>query len=49
MFLSVKRVTHPIPLADKPVSKADQALQEGLDGQFGEMITMMQYFFQNKL
>ena len=47
MFLSVKRIPHPIPPADKPDPKAAQALQEGLGGQFGEMCTMMQYFFQN--
>jgi Mn-containing catalase len=47
MFLSVKRIPHPIPQADRPDPKAAQALQEGLGGQFGEMRTMMQYFFQN--
>src|SRR6478609_1748746 len=47
MFLSVKRIPHPILPADKPDPKAAQALQEGLGGQFGEMRTMMQYFFQN--
>jgi Mn-containing catalase len=47
MFLSIKRLPHPIPQADKPDPKAAQALQEGLGGQFGEMRTMMQYFFQN--
>src|SRR4029079_19100121 len=47
MFLSVKRIPHPIPPADKPDPKAAQALQEGLGGQFGEMRTMMQYLFQN--
>ena len=47
MFLSVNRLPHPIPPADKPDPKAAQALQEGLGGQFGEMRTMMQYFFQN--
>ena len=47
MFLSVKRLPHPIPRSDKPDPKAAQALQEGLGGQFGEMRTMMQYFFQN--
>lgn len=46
-FFSVKRIPHPIPPADKPDPKAAQALQEGLGGQFGEMRTMMQYFFQN--
>ena len=30
MFLSVKRIPHPIPPADKPDPKAAQALQEGL-------------------
>ncbi len=47
MFLSINRIPHPIPPADKPNPKAAQALQEGLGGQFGEMRTMMQYFFQN--
>jgi Mn-containing catalase len=47
MFLSIKRVPHPIPPAGKPNPKAAQALQEGLGGQFGEMRTMMQYLFQN--
>ena len=42
MFLSVKRIPHPIPPADRPDPKAAQALQEGLEGQFGEMRTMMQ-------
>jgi Mn-containing catalase len=30
MFLSIKRIPHPIPPADKPDPKAAQALQEGL-------------------
>ena len=47
MFLSVKKLPNPIPPADEPDPKAAQALQEGLGGQFGEMRTMMQYFFQN--
>ena len=47
MFLSVKRIPHLIPPAGNPDPKAAQALQEGLGGQFGEMRTMMQYFFQN--
>jgi len=47
MFLSLQRIPHPIPPADRPDPKAAQALQEGLGGQFGEMRTMMQYFFQN--
>ncbi len=47
MFLSVNRIPNPIPPADRPDPKAAQALQEGLGGQFGEMRTMMQYFFQN--
>jgi Mn-containing catalase len=47
MFLSINKIPHPIPPADKPNPKAAQALQEGLGGQFGEMRTMMQYFFQN--
>jgi len=47
MFLSLQRIPHPIPPSDRPDPKAAQALQEGLGGQFGEMRTMMQYFFQN--
>src|SRR5215212_5145499 len=47
MFQSINRLPHPIPPSDKPDPKAAQALQEGLGGQFGEMRTMMQYFFQN--
>src|ERR687891_51280 len=47
MFISVNRLPHPIPPADSPNPKAAQALQEGLGGQFGEMRTLMQYFFQN--
>ena len=47
MFSSIKKLPHSIPKADKPDSKAAQALQEGLGGQFGEMRTMMQYMFQN--
>lgn len=47
MFLSLQRIPHPIPPSDRPDPKAAQALQEGLGGQFGEMRTIMQYFFQN--
>src|ERR687886_384694 len=47
MFLSINKLPHPIPPSDNPDPKAAQALQEGLGGQFGEMRTMMQYFFQN--
>lgn len=47
MFPSINRLPHPMPQADRPDPKAAQALQEGLGGQFGEMRTMMQYFFQN--
>ena len=47
MFLSVNRMPHQIPPADRPDPKAAQALQEGLGGQFGEMGAMMQYFFQH--
>jgi Mn-containing catalase len=47
MFLSVNRIPHQIPPADRPDPKAAQALQEGLGGQFGEMGAMMQYFFQH--
>jgi hypothetical protein len=38
-------IPHTIPLADRPDPKDAQVLQEGLGGQFGEMRTMMQYFF----
>lgn len=47
MSLSVNRLPHPIPATERPDPNAAQALQEGLGGQFGEMRTMMQYFFQN--
>jgi Mn-containing catalase len=48
MFISVSKLPNPIPTnSDGPNPKAAQALQEGLGGQFGEMRTMMQYFFQN--
>jgi Mn-containing catalase len=47
MFLSINKLPNNIPTAGKPDPKADQALQEGLGGQFGEMRTMMQYLFQN--
>src|SRR6186713_1829150 len=47
MFLSINKLPNNIPQGDKPNPKAAQALQEGLGGQFGEMRTMMQYFFQN--
>ena len=48
MFLSINKLPNPIPTtSDGPNPKAAQALQEGLGGQFGEMRTMMQYFFQN--
>jgi Mn-containing catalase len=47
MFISLNKLPNPIPRSNKPNPKAAQALQEGLGGQFGEMRTMMQYFFQN--
>lgn len=48
MFISVTKLPNPIPTnSDGPNPKAAQALQEGLGGQFGEMRTLMQYFFQN--
>jgi Mn-containing catalase len=47
MFISINKLPNPIPENDEPNPKAAQALQEGLGGQFGEMRTMMQYFFQN--
>ncbi len=47
IFLSINKLPHPIPPWDKSDPKAAQALQEGLGSQFGEMRTMMQYFFQN--
>jgi Mn-containing catalase len=48
MFISVNKIPNSIPKnSDGPNPKAAQALQEGLGGQFGEMRTMMQYFFQN--
>ena len=47
MFISINKLPNPIPKNDEPNPKAAQALQEGLGGQFGEMRTMMQYFFQN--
>ena len=47
MFLSINKLPNPIPAnSDGPNSKAAQALQEGLGGQFGEMRTMMHIFFK---
>ena len=49
MFLSIKKIPHPIPSANRPDPESAQALQEGLGGQFGEMRTMMQYFSEYEL
>src|SRR5215216_5232886 len=46
MFFHVQRLINEIP-ADEPDPAAANVLQEGLGGQFGEMRTMMQYFFQS--
>ena len=46
MFYHVQSLINPI-VADEPDPSAANALQEGLGGQFGEMRTMMQYFFQS--
>ncbi|MCE3281294.1 MAG: Mn-containing catalase [Chitinophagaceae bacterium] len=45
MYYHVQELINPI-IADEPDPSAANALQEGLGGQFGEMRTMMQYFFQ---
>jgi Mn-containing catalase len=46
MFFHVQKLINPI-VADEPDPAAANSLQEGLGGQFGEMRTMMQYFFQS--
>ncbi|HVF97557.1 MAG TPA: manganese catalase family protein [Flavisolibacter sp.] len=46
MFYHVQSLINEI-VADEPDPSAANALQEGLGGQFGEMRTMMQYFFQS--
>jgi Mn-containing catalase len=46
MFFHVQNLINPIA-ADEPDPAAANILQEGLGGQFGEMRTMMQYFFQS--
>jgi Mn-containing catalase len=46
VFLHVQELANVIP-NDEPDPAAANALQEGLGGQFGEMRTMMQYFFQS--
>jgi Mn-containing catalase len=45
MYFHVQRLINPI-VDDEPDPQAANQLQEGLGGQFGEMRTMMQYFFQ---
>lgn len=46
MYYHVQSLINEI-VADEPNPSAANALQEGLGGQFGEMRTMMQYFFQS--
>jgi Mn-containing catalase len=46
MFFHVQNLINPIAI-DEPDPAAANILQEGLGGQFGEMRTMMQYFFQS--
>jgi Mn-containing catalase len=46
MFMQAQRLINEI-VPDEPDPAAANALQEGLGGQFGEMRTMMQYFFQS--
>ncbi|GAC1629924.1 MAG: hypothetical protein NVS4B2_12660 [Chloroflexota bacterium] len=46
MFFHSQQLINEI-VADEPDPFAANALQEGLGGQFGEMRTMMQYFFQS--
>lgn len=46
MFYQAQNLINPI-VDDQPDPSAANALQEGLGGQFGEMRTMMQYFFQS--
>lgn len=45
MYFHVQRLINEI-VPDEPDPQAANLLQEGLGGQFGEMRTMMQYFFQ---
>jgi len=45
MYFHVQRLINDI-VPDEPDPQAANLLQEGLGGQFGEMRTMMQYFFQ---
>lgn len=46
MFFHTQNLINPIA-QDEPDPAAANILQEGLGGQFGEMRTMMQYFFQS--
>ncbi|POY35487.1 catalase [Solitalea longa] len=46
MYYYNQTLINPIEI-DQPDPSAANALQEGLGGQFGEMRTMMQYFFQS--
>jgi len=46
MFFHTQQLINEI-VPDEPDPFAANALQEGLGGQFGEMRTMMQYFFQS--
>ncbi len=46
MFFHTQKLINEI-VPDQPDPFAANALQEGLGGQFGEMRTMMQYFFQS--
>ena len=46
MFFHTQQLINEI-VPDQPDPFAANALQEGLGGQFGEMRTMMQYFFQS--
>lgn len=46
MFFHVQELINEV-VPDEPDPFAANALQEGLGGQFGEMRTMMQYFFQS--
>jgi Mn-containing catalase len=46
MYFHIQRLINEI-VPDEPDPQAANLLQEGLGGQFGEMRTMMQYFFQS--
>jgi Mn-containing catalase len=46
MYYYAENLINPI-VDDEPDPSAANVLQEGLGGQFGEMRTMMQYFFQS--